>query len=108
MLCARAQTKKKKKKNLLKCYKLLQIGKPSNSFAVFPKLLQSQSVDSKVDAFLLIFTPAFQKKIIIIIIIFCFKHFSSTQASKITYVCLFFLFVHRLLSIETHLQNGQH
>lgn len=57
---------KKKKKNLLKCYKLLQIGKPSNSFAVFPKLLQSQSVDSKVDAFLLIFTPAFQKKIIII------------------------------------------
>lgn len=61
---------KKKKKNLLKCYKLLQIGKPSNSFAVFPKLLQSQSVDSKVDAFLLIFTPAFQKKIIIIIFLF--------------------------------------
>lgn len=61
---------KKKKKNLLKCYKLLQIGKPSNSFAVFPKLLQSQSVDSKVDAFLLIFTPAFQKKFIIVIFFF--------------------------------------
>lgn len=45
---------------------MLQIGKPSNSFAVFPKLLQSQSVDSKVDAFLLIFTPAFQKNVFII------------------------------------------
>lgn len=98
----------RQKKNLLKYYKLLQIGKPRNSFAVFPKLLQSVC-GLQSGCFFAYFHSSISKKYYYYyLFIFCFKHFSSTQVSKITYVCLFFLFVHRLLSIKTHLQNGQH